>query len=206
MLKKLLILGSLLALGLLALPAAGGLGWRAWRQHQTSEAMAIHFPNGIDERRQVRIGGVDQWITIRGQNRRNPAIPELHGGPGAPVSALPSHFLHWERDFTVIQGDQRGAGERNDVVAYAGMLAKARARHNNDGVRALEDSGPPPYRQIRQMGAERQWAMRYEPGLRFGPSGPSGLLAELVTAPDYSLKVPRMTSRRPLLQKPVRLN
>ena len=30
--------------------------------------------------------------------------------------------------------------------------------------------------------------MQYEPGLRFGPTGPRGLFAELLTAPDYSLK------------------
>jgi pimeloyl-ACP methyl ester carboxylesterase len=73
--------------------------------------MAIRDPNGIDERRHVWIGGVQQWITIRGQNRDNPAVLVLHGGPGAHVSALPAHFIPWERDFIVIQWDQRGAGK-----------------------------------------------------------------------------------------------
>jgi hypothetical protein len=31
---------------------------------------AITTPNGIDEGEYVRIGGIDQWITIRGQDRR----------------------------------------------------------------------------------------------------------------------------------------
>src|SRR6267143_1259206 len=78
--------------------------------------------------------------------------------------------------------------KRNEDVAYAGVLAKARARVDKAGVDALEESGPPPYRQIRQMGLERRWAMQYEPGLRFGPAGPQGLLVGLLTAPDYSLK------------------
>src|ERR1700690_1091567 len=99
MLRKLLVRGILLALGILALLLAVGVGWRLLRQHQLSEAMAIHPPNGIDERRFVRIGGVDQWITIRGQDRDNPAILILHGGPGAPVSALVAHFLPWEQHF-----------------------------------------------------------------------------------------------------------
>lgn len=30
--------------------------------------------------------------------------------------------------------------------------------------------------------------MQYEPGLRFGPMGPKGLFAELLSAPDYSLR------------------
>ena len=258
MLRKLLVRGILLALGILALLLAAGFGWRLLRQHQLSEAMAIHTPNGIDERRFVRIGGVDQWITIRGQDRDNPAILILHGGPGAPVSALVAHFLPWEHDFTVVQWDQRGSGksyapnqpppsielmvhdalevtdyartrlhrnkiillghswgsvlgvhvvkarpdlfdawvgtgqimnmQRNEIVAYAGVLAKARARGDQAGVNALQESGAPPYHQIRQMGVERRWAMQYEPGLRYGPTGPKGLLAELLTSPDYSFR------------------
>ncbi len=256
--KKLLIRGTLVLVGALALLVAAGLGWRAWEQHRLGEAMSIRTSSGIDERRYVRIGGVQQWITIRGQNRENPAILLLHGGPGAPVSALPGHFLPWEQDFTVVQWDQRGAGksyspnqaapsielmvhdalevteyarsrlhrskiilvghswgsvlgvhvvkarpdlfaawvgtgqivnmQRNEVVAYAGVLAKARARGDKAGVDALEKSGPPPYRRIRQMGIERRWAMQYEPGLRYGPTGPRGLLVELLTSPNNSLK------------------
>ncbi len=254
MLKKLLMGGVLVVLGVLVLLVS----WRALRQHQLSVAMEIHAPHGIDERRHVRIGGVEQWITIRGQDRDNPAILVLHGGPGSPVSALPGHFIPWERDFTVIQWDQRGAGksyspnqatpsidqmvqdglevsdyarsrlhrnkialvghswgsvlgirmirarpelfnawvgtgqivnmQANEAAAYAGVLAKARARGDKDGVDALEKSGAPPYREIRQMGIERRWAMQYEPGLHYGPAGPAGLLGELLTAPDYSLK------------------
>lgn len=111
MLKKLLTRTILAAFGILVVLVTTGLVWRAFRQHQVSEATAIHTSNGIDERRYVRIGGEEQWITIRGQDRNNPAVLVLHGGPGAPVSALPGHFLAWERDFTVIQWDQRGAGK-----------------------------------------------------------------------------------------------
>jgi pimeloyl-ACP methyl ester carboxylesterase len=108
---KTLVRGTLFVLGVLVPLAAGGLGWRALRQHRISEAMVIGSPNGIDERGYVRIGGVNQWITIRGWNRDNPAILILHGGPGAAYSALPSAFLPWEHDFTVVQWDQRGAGK-----------------------------------------------------------------------------------------------
>jgi pimeloyl-ACP methyl ester carboxylesterase len=257
-LKKLLLRGVLTVFGILVLLVAAGLGWRALRQQQLSEAMAIRSPHGIDERGYVRIGGIEQWITIRGQDRDNPAILVLHGGPGAPLSPLPSHFLPWEGYFTVIQWDQRGAGksyqpsgaapsielmvrdalevseyarnrlhrskiilvghswgsvlgvytvrarpeifeawvgtgqivnmQRNEVVAYDRVLAQARARGDKAAVEALEKSGAPPYREIRQMGVERRWAMQYEPGLHFGPLGPGGLLVELLSAPDYSLK------------------
>ncbi|MBZ5632904.1 MAG: alpha/beta hydrolase [Acidobacteriia bacterium] len=256
--KKLLLRGFLALCGVLLLLVAAAVGWRAVRQHRLAEAMAIPVGHGIDERRFVRIGGVDQWIVIRGQNRDNPAILMLHGGPGAASSALEQLFFPWEREFTVVQWDQRGAGksfssgratasidlmvhdaleiseyvrrrlqknklillghswgsvlgvhmlkarpdmfhawvgtgqimnmQKNEVVAYARVLAKARARGDKNAIDALEKSGAPPYHQIQQMGLERRWAMQYESGLEYKfPTGPQLLLEELLTAPDYSL-------------------
>jgi len=69
-----------------------------------------HRADGIAERGFVRIGGIDQWITIRGNDRRNPAILILHGGPGDAQSPLAYLYRHWEKSFTVVQWDQRGAG------------------------------------------------------------------------------------------------
>jgi pimeloyl-ACP methyl ester carboxylesterase len=86
------------------------LGYRAWRQYETSRAMAIESPNGIVQTGFVRIGGIDQWISIRGQNRDNPVILLLHGGPGLAMSPLQVWFVPWEHAFTVVQWDQRGAG------------------------------------------------------------------------------------------------
>lgn len=107
-----LIRRALIGLGaialLLGLVVAGALGYRAHRQHQNGVAAAIRTANGIDEARFVRIGGLDQWITIRGQDRANPVLLMLDGGPGAAFSPLiPSP---WERDFTVVEWDQPGAG------------------------------------------------------------------------------------------------
>ena len=70
----------------------------------------IRTPYGVSERGFVRIGGIDQWVTIRGDDRRNPAILVLHGGPGDAYSQLAYLLRPWEKDFTVIQWDQRGAG------------------------------------------------------------------------------------------------
>jgi len=118
MVRRLFIRGVLLVCAVPVLLVTGGLGWRALRRHQISDAMAVHTPHGIDEHRYVRIGGVEQWITIRGQDRNNPAVLVLHGGPGAPVSPLPAHFLPWERDFTVIQWDQRRAGKSSSMRGW----------------------------------------------------------------------------------------
>ena len=77
----------------------------------------------IAERSFVRIGGIEQWITIRGANRDNPVVLFLHGGPGDAWSPFAdSLFRGWERDFTLVQWDQRGAGRtysRNSEASVA---------------------------------------------------------------------------------------
>src|SRR5262245_40856434 len=42
----------------------------------------VTTPQGIDEARYVSVGGIDQYISIRGEDRDNPVILFLHGGPG----------------------------------------------------------------------------------------------------------------------------
>jgi pimeloyl-ACP methyl ester carboxylesterase len=95
---------------LLALTAAGLLGWRTLRQHETARAERIMTPDGIQEAGFVRIGGVDQWVQIRGEHRSNPVLLFVHGGPGFAMSPLTPVFRGWEKDFTVVQWDQRDAG------------------------------------------------------------------------------------------------
>ncbi len=64
----------------------------------------------IDEADFVRIGGIDQWVAIQGEDVSNPVILFLHGGPGEAQSPFLDEFKPWERDFTVVNWDQRGAG------------------------------------------------------------------------------------------------
>ena len=96
---------------MLGLAVAGVLGLHAWFQHQTAQAVAIHSLHGIDEERFVQINGIEQWITIRGQDRRNPVLLILHGGPGTPFSYLLRQFQPMERNYVVVQWDQRGGGK-----------------------------------------------------------------------------------------------
>jgi pimeloyl-ACP methyl ester carboxylesterase len=65
----------------------------------------------IQEERFVKLGGIKQWITIRGENRANPVLLFVHGGPGDAQSGLQSIYAVYEKDFTVVQWDQRGAGK-----------------------------------------------------------------------------------------------
>jgi pimeloyl-ACP methyl ester carboxylesterase len=73
---------------------------------------AITSLKGIDEGAFVTIGGIDQWITIRGQDRDNPVLLILHGGPGDVTNPWTfAMFAPWEDHFTVVQWDERGAGK-----------------------------------------------------------------------------------------------
>jgi pimeloyl-ACP methyl ester carboxylesterase len=65
----------------------------------------------IQEARFVTLGGVEQWITIRGASRANPVLLLVHGGPGDAQSLLRSTYAIYEKDFTIVQWDQRGAGK-----------------------------------------------------------------------------------------------
>ena len=73
---------------------------------------SIATSNGIDESRFVRIGDIDQWISIRGEDRKNPVILFVHGGPGDATTLLGyAVFRSWLKRFTVVQWDQRGSGK-----------------------------------------------------------------------------------------------
>jgi pimeloyl-ACP methyl ester carboxylesterase len=77
-----------------------------------ADVAKVVCPNGIDEAKAVEIGGIRQWITVRGHDRRNPILLVLHGGPAAPD--LPNRYLFegpWTDYFTVVEWDQRGAGK-----------------------------------------------------------------------------------------------
>ncbi|MFI6676650.1 alpha/beta fold hydrolase [Kribbella sp. NPDC050470] len=65
----------------------------------------------INEQHYLRIGGVEQWIQIRGESADNPVLLVLHGGPGSPYAVFTPLIRSWEREFTVVQWDRRGCGK-----------------------------------------------------------------------------------------------
>ena len=78
---------------------------------RNAQDYAITAPNGIDEARYVEIGGIAQWVTIRGEDRNNPVLLVLHGGPGDATNPWGyAGFRSWLKAFTVVQWDQRGSG------------------------------------------------------------------------------------------------
>jgi pimeloyl-ACP methyl ester carboxylesterase len=106
---------------------------------RNAEQFTIRSPRGIDEAGFVSIGGIEQWVTIRGRDRANPVLLFLHGGPGDVTSCWTfALFAPWEEHFTVVQWDQRGAGRtlRKNGPAIASTLSVDRMAQ--DGVELAE--------------------------------------------------------------------
>lgn len=84
--------------------------------------------NRIVEEKFIKINGIEQWITIKGDSTK-PAILFLHGGPGSPLSPYADAIYgKWEKDFILVQWDQRGAGKtfgRNAPAALSPEYLRA---------------------------------------------------------------------------------
>lgn len=106
----------------------GALRLRHLVQQFNADIDRIVAPDGIDAAEYIELGGVRQWITIRGQNRRNPVLLFLHGGPGGALSDIAYQFARpWEDYFVVVQWDQRGYGRSNiDSAKIEGTTTKER--------------------------------------------------------------------------------
>ncbi len=88
-------------------------------QAQTKGKVLLHescqsnsnITSELNEAQYVLIGGVPQWITIKGKDCSNPVVLMVHGGPGIPLSKYhDSLFQDFEENFTIVHWDQRGAG------------------------------------------------------------------------------------------------
>lgn len=85
-----------------------------WRAHTP----AILAKNGdvlegcIASLENVKLGGVDQWLIIRGHDIKNPVLLFLSGCPGASEAARVLRFnQELEKHFTVVIWEQRGCGK-----------------------------------------------------------------------------------------------
>src|SRR5262245_45455510 len=87
-----------------------------------ANARKIVTPNGIELLEKVRIGGIDQWVSIRGADRRNPVLLHIHGGPGYVSMPMSWWFGRgWEEYFTIVQWDQRAAGKTHLLTEPAAI-------------------------------------------------------------------------------------
>lgn len=115
------------------------------------DLMRIPGPAGVQATYSTRINGIEHWISIRGQDRANPVILFVHGGPASPtIPSLWQFQRPLEEYFTLVHYDQRGAGktyreDHSDAVAQSlriqtyvddlvAMAEHARARLGKDKV------------------------------------------------------------------------
>lgn len=65
------------------------------------------------------LGGLPQWVVMRGHNKNNPLLLFFHGGPGASmIGAQRKYLSQLEEKYTVVHLDYRGAGKnfRSDIA------------------------------------------------------------------------------------------
>lgn len=119
-------LGLCMVLALASGPAAADAPKPTRRSEATEvirELRRIVTPRGVERAELLRIGGIDQFVSIRGADRRNPVLLIVHGGPGFPTAPLAWWTTRGlEEFFTVVHWDQRGAGKTylaNDPTTVA---------------------------------------------------------------------------------------
>jgi pimeloyl-ACP methyl ester carboxylesterase len=71
------------------------------------------LPNAVVSLEKLNLGGIGQWVLIRGRDRNKPVLLVLHGGPGASMMPWVDlfHTTELESSFVVVHWDQRGAGK-----------------------------------------------------------------------------------------------
>jgi pimeloyl-ACP methyl ester carboxylesterase len=108
-------------------------------QNAAAQTLPVRAPERVKEEMFVRIGGIDQWITITGDDRNNPVVLFLHGGPGDAWSPFAdAMFAGWEKDFTLVQWDQRGAGRTYGKSGPSIEATMTVERMAQDGVEVAE--------------------------------------------------------------------
>lgn len=85
------------------------------------------------------IGGIEQWITIHGSDSANPVVLVLHGGPGDALSPYAdSLFAGWDKDFTMVEWDQRGAGRTYGKSGPSIEPTMTMERMSDDGIEVVQ--------------------------------------------------------------------
>ncbi len=89
------------------------------------------YAKAIDTTSIVSIGGIEQFISIKGKDESNPILLYLHGGPGAAVSFHSEKVTgDLENQFVVVHWDQRGSGKTLELNNDSGILSMDRMKQD----------------------------------------------------------------------------
>lgn len=78
---------------------------------RNAQKYKIRSETGIQRSGFITIGGIKQYIQVRGQDISNPVILILHGGPGSNMAYYSYYWQHdLEQNYTIVHWDQRGCG------------------------------------------------------------------------------------------------
>ena len=110
---------------------------------------SIMYPyegKGICHYGYAQIGGIKQYVQIRGSDRRSPVLLVIHGGPGSSLVGI-CHVMQdrWEQKLVVANYDQRGTSKtlmanpgREAEIGQTGSLEDHLS--DVDGVHAIEEA------------------------------------------------------------------
>jgi len=120
-----------------ALAALTALTYRRLRQRRIARLTTITTPGGIDEGRFVPIGGVQQWIHVRGSDRANPVLLVVPGS-GLTLEPFSPLLLSWEQHFTVASWDRRDVGRTLGRNGLAGNQTWGYDQLAEEGIEVVE--------------------------------------------------------------------
>lgn len=92
----------------------GFFAYHKYLKNQVKKRTDITAPNSISSLEKINLGGIDQWILIRGWEKSNPVLLFLHGGPGAPLFTYAREIgvtAKLEQHFVMVYWEQRGTGK-----------------------------------------------------------------------------------------------
>ena len=70
------------------------------------------LPNSIASLEKVQLGGVDQWLIVRGEDVNKPVLLFLSGGPGSSEAGRVMRFnQELEKHFVIVIWEQRGCAK-----------------------------------------------------------------------------------------------
>ena len=87
------------------------LALRRAEQMRVQKRTKLLGENAVDETIAVRVYGTTLKALVRGEDRRNPVLLMVHGGPGTPEAMVAREYdMDLVDDFVVVRYDQRGTG------------------------------------------------------------------------------------------------